>query len=139
MTAVVAGPYALACALLVVAGVSKVRRPSRARAGDRVLGAGEVALGVLAFAEHRLAPLVALSYAVFVVVAARAKARQRACGCFGGEERLPTTAHVALNAALAVSAAAAVTGDAAPTAYLGFTYAVLLATAAYLGTAVMTA
>lgn len=135
MTGIVAGPYALACTLLVVAGVSKLVK-SRVLI-QRALGAGEIVLGAAALFVEELAPLVALSYTVFVVVTARAMVKQKSCGCFGGDERPPTATHVALDAALAVSAAAAVVGDAAPVAYVGFTYALLLGSATYLATAVM--
>ncbi|HEV7886976.1 MAG TPA: MauE/DoxX family redox-associated membrane protein [Acidimicrobiales bacterium] len=134
MTGIVAGPYALACALLVVAGVSKARTRNRPQ---QTLGLFEIALGAAAFFAHELAPVVGLLYAGFVVYTLRAMARQKACGCFGGDERPPTPGHVALDAALALSALLAVAGDTAPAAYAGFTYAVLLGTATYLGAAVM--
>jgi hypothetical protein len=135
VTAVVAGPYALACTLLVWAGASKLRVSGRM--WPRALGAFEVVLGLAALAAHALAPVVALLYAGFVVVTVRAISAQRACGCFGGDERPPKPAHAALDAALALSALAAVFADAAPWAYAGFTYAVLLGTSTYLAAAVM--
>ena len=135
MTGIVAGPYALACTLLVVAGVSKVVKSRRL--AQRALGAGEIVLGAAALFIEALAPVVALSYAIFVAVTIRAIAKQKSCGCFGGEERPPTATHVALDAALAVSAGAAVLGNAAPVAYIGFTYLLLLGTSTYLATAVM--
>jgi hypothetical protein len=139
MTAIMAGPFALACLLLVVAGVSKAAHPN-STAGHRALGAAEVALGAVAFVHQNVlaAGAVAAMYAGFVVIAGRAKAKQKACGCFGGDERLPSTGHVVLNGVLAASAAAAIGGTSAPIAHAGFTYAVLMATATYLGTAVMT-
>lgn len=135
MTGIVAGPYALACTLLVVAGASKLVK-SRVWL-QRALGAGEIVLGATALFVEALAPVVALSYAVFVVVTMRAMLKQKSCGCFGGEERPPTATHVALDAALAVSSAAAVLGDAAPVAYVGFTYLLLLGASTYLAKAVM--
>jgi hypothetical protein len=140
VTAIMAGPFALACLLLVVAGVSKAAHPA-SPARQRALGAAEVALGAIAFVHQNVlaAGAVAALYAAFVVIAGRAKAKQRACGCFGGDERLPSTGHVVLNGVLAVSAAAAIGGTHAPLAYAGVTYAILMATATYLGTAVMTA
>jgi hypothetical protein len=142
MTAIMAGPFALACLLLVVAGVSKAAHP-RSTAAQRALGAVEVALGAVAFVHQNVlaAGAVAAMYAGFVLIAGRAKAKQRACGCFGGDERLPSTGHVVLNGVLAASALAAIAGQAeasAPIAYAGVTYAILMATATYLGTAVMT-
>jgi hypothetical protein len=139
VTGVVAGPFALACALLVVAGGAKAW--SARRLPPKLFGVMEVGVGTAAFVHQSalVTVLVAALYAGFVVVAGRAKARQRACGCFGADERLPTTGHVALNAALALSALAALAATTSPAAYLGFTYAVLLGTATYLGVAVMTA
>jgi hypothetical protein len=141
VTAIIAGPFALACALLVVAGAAKLRgSPGLAQ---KAFGVAEVAVGAAAFVHQSVlaALVVAGLYAGFVAVAWRAKAKQRACGCFGADERLPSTGHVVLNAALAASAVVALTAGAAqsPAAYLGLTYAVLLGTATYLGVAVMTA
>ena len=135
MTGIVAGPYALACTLLVVAGVSKLFKSLQPL--QRALGLFEIVLGAAALVFDELAPAVALSYAVFVAVTLRAMAKQKSCGCFGGEERPPTATHVALDAALAVSAAAAALGDAAPIAYIGFTYLLLLGASTYLAKAVM--
>jgi len=133
MTAVTAAPYALACTLLVAAGVLKLRtRP--------LLSAGEIVLGAAALVVHALAPVVALAYAAFVVVTVRAIQAQRACGCFGpadDDARPPSTGHAAADAALAASALIAAAGHQAPIAFAGFTYAVLLATSTYLAMAVL--
>jgi hypothetical protein len=121
------GPYLMACATLVVAGVAKARRPSdTARAlvalrpglsprgaalGVRVASVAEAVLGVLAVAEPRppLAATVALSYAAFagfVVFARRRGGVLASCGCFGTADTLATRLHVVLDLAMAVAACA---------------------------------
>ena len=121
---VLAGPFAAAAVLLVVAGVSKIRRPrDTARAltllglpvrdwGVRLIGVGEVALGAAALiVDHwAVAALLALAYAAFAAVVGLALARGgplSSCGCFGRPDTPPTRLHLGLNlGAVAVAATA---------------------------------
>ena len=119
---VLAGPYAAAAVLLVVAGLSKLRRPrDTARALTllglpvhdrtvRLIGAGEIALGTTALLVDGLviAALVAVAYAVFAAVVALALVRGgplSSCGCFGRPDTPPTRLHLVLNLAAAGVAA----------------------------------
>jgi hypothetical protein len=82
----------------------------------RILGAGEIALGVSAaitFARPLLVLLAAayLAFAAFVTAALGAKTPLQSCGCFGQSDTPPSAVHVGLNLAAAGAAmAAAVTG-----------------------------
>lgn len=124
---VAAGPFAIAAALLVLAGVPKVLRPrdtvNALRAAGipapavfvRVAAFAEVAIGVdaLVNGNRPSAVLVALSYSVFtafVVLALRRSTPLASCGCFGREDTPPSRLHVAVDAA-AVAAAVAVAVD----------------------------
>jgi hypothetical protein len=117
----------VACALLVVAGVAKLRAPRPARdalqligarvpsLAVRVLGGAEVALG--AFAAIRPGAfsggLVALAYGAFAVTAALLIHADHTadCGCFGRVSSPAGAPHVALNAgACGVAIAAALVG-----------------------------
>jgi hypothetical protein len=131
VTALVAAPFALACTLLLVAGVAKARsRPW--------LAGLELAVGGAALVAHQAAPAVALLYAGFVVVTVRAIRVQRACGCFAGDEPPPRPGHAVLDGALALSAAAVAVGTrTAPIAFAGVLYVGLLAVCTYLGWAVL--
>ncbi len=126
MSDALGGPYTVVCALLIVAGAYKARRPRattgamRALAlpsGDRltrVLGGAEIALGTAAVLTGwaPLAGLVAASYAGFAgfVVAARRRGTMvQSCGCLGEIDVPPSPVHVGVNvAASAVAIAAAV-------------------------------
>jgi len=116
--------FFVACTLLVVAGVAKLRAPvatreSLAIVGIRVpatamraVGLAEVALGVTAAASPTAvtAGLVALAYALFaafVVRLLRVRDRPAGCGCFGDADAGAGATHVALNAAACLIAAAA--------------------------------
>lgn len=119
------GPYLVACALLVVAGVSKAIRPNdTARAlgamvpmglatirwAVRVGSLAEAALGSIALLDPRTASacLVALSYAAFAAVVAYARSRGGAiasCGCFGTPDTPATLLHVIVNMGLSLAAA----------------------------------
>lgn len=118
--------FAVACALLALAGIAKVRTPRPARdalalIGPRVpalairaLGLAEIALG--AFAVFRPVPiaagLVAFAYAAFAVTALLLLRTDRSadCGCFGQASSTASLAHVALNVvACAVGIAAGFT------------------------------
>lgn len=124
-----AGPYLVAAALLVVAGLPKIFRPDSAvralaslklpahRGLVRVLGAAEAAIGAgAAGAGGRIAAvLVALSYAAFSVFVALALARGgvlASCGCFGTADTPPTRLHLAVTSVLAGVALAVAAGPA---------------------------
>lgn len=121
---VLAGPYAVACALLVVAGGFKALRP-RATTGavravglparlatdglTRALGSGEVILGATAVLTGwaPLAGLVAAAYAAFtgfVVAARRHGTMIQSCGCLGELTVPPSWIHVGVNTSAAAAA-----------------------------------
>lgn len=126
------GPYLVACALLMIAGVMKLIRPddtARAmalvvpgrlrrplqfrslRVLIRVGALAEVGVGTVAMFLPRPIPasLVAASYAVFVgvVVHVRSKGGSLAsCGCFGTLETPATWLHVVINSGLAIAGVA---------------------------------
>jgi hypothetical protein len=132
---VLAGPFTIACLLLMVGGLAKAVRPGdtanaldavgfrvrrrNARAGVRVGSAVETAIGAAALLTGSwwLVALVALSYAgfaAFVVRALRRGAPISSCGCFGKVDTPPSTVHVALDVVFAaVATAAAVAGNVA--------------------------
>jgi hypothetical protein len=119
-------PFAVAAALLVIAGAVKVIEPARAvgslraagasipAAGVRAIGTMEAALGTAAALEPSAltATGLALAYAAFSVFLLRLMRRGDEaldCGCFGGSGAEARPAHVALNAvAGAVCVAAAI-------------------------------
>jgi hypothetical protein len=120
---VAAGPFAIAAALLVLAGAPKVVRPrdtvNALRAAGipapnvfvRVLAFAEVAIGIdaLVRGNRPSAVLVALSYSVFtvfVLLALRRSTPLASCGCFGRDDTPPTWIHVAIDAAAVVAAVA---------------------------------
>jgi hypothetical protein len=123
----VSGLYLGACALLVIAGVGKVRHPAPTRAavfatGLRVPGAvvvafglGEVTIGVVGGAlGGRSAFAVAAAYLVLTVFAVvlLVRAPTTPCACLGSAGAPVSRAHVAINAgALGVAAAAASGGS----------------------------
>jgi hypothetical protein len=126
------GPYLVACALLMIAGIMKLIRPddtARAialvvpvrlrrplqfrslRVLIRIGALAEVVVGTVAmFLPHPItAALVAASYAVFVgvVVYVRSKGGSLAsCGCFGSLDTPATRLHVVINSGLAIAGAA---------------------------------
>ena len=154
---VLLAPLAASAAVLVAAGVPKLRRPEPAvRAlrsvgwrvapgAVRVLGGAEAVLGVatLMLGGPLLSGLVAASYAAFtgfVVLALRRGGTLSSCGCFGRADTPPTPTHAVTTAALALVAAAAVAAPVAPLeagepVLLGF--AALLAWLCYLVLAVL--
>ena len=120
------GPYLAAAALLVLAGLPKLRdpsslvralrsvlparTPSRGLAGGfgRALALGEVVLGTWALvAPSRLTGgLLALAYAAFsgfVALALRRGGVLASCGCFGRTDTPPTRTHLVVTALLALS------------------------------------
>jgi hypothetical protein len=124
---VVAGPFAVAAALLAIGGVMKAFRPhdtANALRGVglpswlalvRVGGLVEVVIGVSALVTGGTvsAALVALSYLGFlgfVLAALRADVPVASCGCFGKVDTPPSRVHVGINLA-AVAAAVTVALD----------------------------
>lgn len=122
-----AGPYAVAAALLALGGMFKLRRPApTARAlraaglgalapAARAMGGAEVAvgLGALAFDGALQSGLVAAFYAGFAAFVALALTRPSPvsdCGCFGGDDSPPTRVHLAVNLAAAGVATALTLG-----------------------------
>jgi hypothetical protein len=125
---VLAGPFTIAAALLVIGGALKAVRPRDtaqaftavgvrvpgvpARLLVRAGGVAEVVIGVgaLVTGEAVFAALVAMSYALFagfVVVALRTHAPISSCGCFGKVDTPPSAVHVVVDGAFAVVAVAA--------------------------------
>ena len=118
--------FAVAAALLVIAGAAKITAPAQAvdslRAagasipaiGVRALGTVEAAIGTAAALEPSSATAIALAaaygcFCLFLLTLIRNGNRDLDCGCFGGSGAEATPAHVALNAtALAVCVAAAI-------------------------------
>lgn len=112
----------VAAAVLVVAGAAKVRTPgatSRALrlAGlpdderlVRLLGAGEVALGLAALLAVPFATLgVGAAYVAFTVFAVRQRRDPAAdCGCFGTDATPLTRLHVVVDVALALGCVLAI-------------------------------
>lgn len=118
---VMAAPYFLAAALLVLSGVAKVRRPgpaSRALAAAglpsgwgtvRVLGTAEFAVGALAVALPNPPVAMALAafygaFALFVGYVLAARIPAASCGCAGGREAPPSILHVVLDLFAAAAA-----------------------------------
>jgi uncharacterized protein YjeT (DUF2065 family) len=125
LTEVALFPVFLAtCALLIVAGILKLRAPESARAtlqliglpvplaAVRALGAAEVALGV--FAAIRPSPLaaglVAAAYGAFLLTTLRLLGVEGGadCGCFGGAGTVASPSHAVLNLVACAAAAVAV-------------------------------
>ncbi len=120
----------IGAALLVLAGLAKVRRPAAtadtlALAGlpdrpgpARVLGVGEVILGaaVLLTGEPVPVAILALAYATFAGVSGYLlRTGQGSCGCFGEVDAPLSRVHVVTDVVVAVAAAgAAVTAPPVP-------------------------
>ena len=117
-----AGPFAIAAALLAAAGATKVIDPSMTagalrRAGravpDLVVRIGAfVELGIgaaaLVLPSRSLAAAIAASYLAFAAFVAWALQTDRpvgTCGCFGKADTPPSGVHVGVNVGLAVVAA----------------------------------
>lgn len=118
-----AGPFAIAAALLAVAGAAKVIDPSMTsgalrRAGlavpDGAVRAGalaELLLGATALVikSSAAAAAVAISYfafAAFVTWSLRTDRPVGTCGCFGKADTPPSAVHIGMNLGLAIVAAA---------------------------------
>lgn len=134
MSAALAGPYVASAALLGLAGVAKLNRPTDTAGAMRAAGmlrslsirsqerlvragaVGEVFVAIAALAAPGPVPcaLVATSYAaftVFVVLALRKGWPLASCGCFGRRDTPPALSHALLDgAAAAVAIAWALTG-----------------------------
>ncbi len=133
---VLAGPFAIAAALLAIGGGLKALRPRdtaqaltavglrvprvlSARRLVRVGGVIELVIGIgaLITGGPAFAALVAVSYfafAGFVVVALRSGKPISSCGCFGKVDTPPSPVHVAIDlAAAGIAVAAAIVGDVA--------------------------
>jgi hypothetical protein len=119
------GPYAIAAALLVVAGVAKAARPHETAVAIRGVGipssdwlvrlggAVEVAVGLVALSARGRVPaaLVLASFALFlafVVVAFVRGLPIASCGCFGKADTPPDLLHAGVNAGAALAALALV-------------------------------
>lgn len=119
------GPYAIAAALLVVAGVAKALRPHDTAVAMRgvgipssawlvrVGGALEVGVGLVALSVRGRVPaaLVLASFALFltfVVVALVRGLPIASCGCFGKADTPPDLLHASVNAGAALTASALV-------------------------------
>jgi hypothetical protein len=109
-------PFLVACLVLCLAGLAKLRAPETAAAGlglrrrsVRVLAGGEFAIGAVCALEpsHLGAGVVAAVYAMFALVAVVLMRRRVACGCFGDNDFRVTRAHVIASELLAALAAAA--------------------------------
>lgn len=124
---VMAGPFAIAAALLAIGGGLKAMRPgdtANALRGMgfpgspvlvRVGGAAELVIGVSALVTGGTAGavLVAASYLLFlgfVLVALRRDVPVSSCGCFGKVDTPPSRVHVGVNL-VAVAAAVSVALD----------------------------
>jgi hypothetical protein len=115
--------FTVTCALLVLAGVLKIRSPGQATssltlvglrvppATMRLLGVAEVAIGGVAAARPSAisAGAVAVAYGIFAVFIVRLRRRGEDvdCGCFGAEGSGATRIHIGLNAAACGAAVAA--------------------------------
>lgn len=113
-------PFLVACLVLCLAGLAKLRAP-RTAAGAiglrpgviRVLALGELALSLACVAHptRALALALALLYGLFAIVATLLRRRGVACGCFGDHGLPVSLAHVTASGLLAgLAAAAAVAG-----------------------------
>ena len=108
--------FLVACALLILSGIQKLRAPRRAAdslrlvripaslLGVRILAIAEVAIGVAAALRPSVltAGLVALAYAAFfgfLVLLDRRTGAPADCGCFGDVEAPAGRLHLALDAA----------------------------------------
>lgn len=115
------GPFLAISALLVVAGVMKLRRPAFTAGAlsavglpgsdtlVRLLGVTEIVVGVAAAASGaRLWALAVavfyMAFALFVAHALRRRTPIATCGCFGSPDTPPTVGHLVLNLGSAAAA-----------------------------------
>jgi hypothetical protein len=119
-----AGPFLVACALLVFSGATKVVHPSGTRLAARAIGLPssrlavvalaivEIGLGVGGAAFGRAVALgVAACYALltFTVVRLLRRAPTVPCGCLGSSSSTASPTHVVVNGVAAVAATLAAT------------------------------
>jgi hypothetical protein len=153
------GPFLAACALLAIAGATKLRRPATARdaaralhlpASDgavRVLGAAEIVAAVTGAVFGGAGALaVAVMYALLTAAAFTLwrRAPGTPCGCLGASPTPATGSHVVVDAAAMVIAALVATGPAPPSVLadqplLGIPLLVLTACATWAGALLMDA
>ena len=157
-----AGPFAIAAALLALGGAAKAAQPSDTAHALGMLGlpgsrlfvrAGGVAelvigVGALVYGLRIFAVLVAVSYAVFagfVALALRRGAPISSCGCFGKADTPPSIVHLVVNisaALVAVGLAAdpvgGITDVVADQPLLGVPFLLLVAVGVYLTFLVLT-
>jgi Methylamine utilisation protein MauE len=109
-------PFLVACLVLCIAGLSKLRAPGTAAAAlglqpwaVRVLAAGELALGAVGALDPTPAGAIAVAvvYSLFATVAIVLMRRRVACGCFGDDDLPVSRAHVIASELLAAMAVAA--------------------------------
>jgi hypothetical protein len=120
-----AGPFAAACALLLFAGASKLRRPIGTRpaaaalglpaspAAVRTLGVVELAVAAAGLALGGwAAAAVAAIYVALAIAAWRlfVQAPGTACGCLGASDAPVSKTHIVVNAAAALVAVLAIAG-----------------------------
>jgi hypothetical protein len=120
----------VAAGLLVAAGAAKLLVPDAAmatlhslrlpsgRLAARALGVGEVALGVgvVVLGGRPAAGALAAAYAALLAVAARQRARQLDCGCFGVAAAPVSGTHLALDGGAAAVGLAGLVAPPAPAA-----------------------
>jgi hypothetical protein len=126
-----AGPFAVACTTLALAGVRKLVDPASTRGALREMGlpwrgpvvfliaAGEVFAGVagIVVGTAWAAAAVAgwyLAFAVFVAVALRRATPLSSCGCIGRPDTPPTVAHLGYDIGAFLLAAAVAVDPAGP-------------------------
>ncbi len=161
MTAL-AGPFAIAAALLALGGAAKAVQPSDTAGalhtlglpGSRFLvragGTAELVIGIsaLVYGTRVFAVLVAASYAgfvAFVALALRRGAPISSCGCFGKADTPPSVTHIVVNSAAALAAVGVaidpvggIADVAADQPLLGLPFLVLVAAGVYLTFLVLT-
>jgi hypothetical protein len=128
-----AGPFAVACVVLAVAGTAKLRKPSAtgpaasalglpdSRAAVRSLGAIELASAVAALAIGGVAAaVVAIVYVALALAAWRllVRAPGTACGCLGASDAPVSSVHILVNV-VAVFLAAIATVHGSPITAVG--------------------
>jgi hypothetical protein len=129
------GPFLAACALLVVAGVTKLRGP------QRLLGAAEIGIGLAGAGFGRAAAvLVAFTYLALAAYALRLLrvAPDKPCNCLGAKSAPVTAAHVGLDLGAALFATFGAFGPGPLTTIgehplAGIPFAVLVACCTWLG------
>jgi hypothetical protein len=121
-----AGPFLVACAVLIVAGAAKLMSPIATRhalatlglavptTAVRAIGVAEVATGgVAALVGGWIPVLVGAAYTAFAAITIGVRTRESGagCGCFGGLSPEASRAHALIDAAFAFAAFASVGFD----------------------------